>query len=214
MTNYPSHWIVSTLGQVANWASGGTPNRGNPDFFGGDIPWCVIGDLNEGLVTETKETITRLGLESSSAKIVDPGTVLLAMYGASIGRTGIAGTPMATNQAIACGVFDEKQFDLEYVLLYLQSEKNNLMAAGQGGAQPNISQGLVRAWKIPIPPIEEQRRIVQMVAKLQLHLDKALISMQSITGTKSSWTINGQIGLLRDSIRKAAFTGALSGGAQ
>ena len=100
MIEVPEGWTLESLSDVASWGSGGTPQAGHAAFYGGDIPWAVIGDLNQATVMETRATITDAGLAASSAKLVPEGAVLLAMYG-SIGKLGIAGRPMATNQAIA-----------------------------------------------------------------------------------------------------------------
>src|SRR4051812_49996099 len=98
----PRGWVWSEFDEIASWSSGGTPKTSVSSYYGGAIPWAVIGDLTDGLVTTTDAKLTEEGLRSSSAKVVPAGTVLVAMYGASIGRAGVAGHPMATNQAIAC----------------------------------------------------------------------------------------------------------------
>ena len=152
-----------TLGDIAKWGSGGTPTSGRKEYYGGEIPWCVIGDLTEGLVLNTRQSITELGLASSSAKIVPEGTILLAMYGASIGRTGVAGRPMATNQAIACGQPNLELVHPDYLLLYLQSQKWKFIDSGKGGAQPNISQTIVKSWPILLPDLQEQKRLVDVI---------------------------------------------------
>ena len=94
-------WSITELGSLGQWGSGGTPSRSILAYYeGGHIPWLVIGDLNEGIVFSAKATITEAGLENSSAKLLPPGVLLVAMYG-SIGKTSITGVPCATNQAIA-----------------------------------------------------------------------------------------------------------------
>ena len=158
-------WEIKTLAEVADWSSGGTPKAGHQDYYGGDIPWAVIGDLTEDLVTVTDKKLTQLGLRESSAKIVPENTVLLAMYGASIGRTGIAGIPLATNQAIACARCKPDVIDPWFLLYFLQSQKKQFIAAGAGGAQPNISQSIVKNWPILLPPIDEQRQILNSLHK-------------------------------------------------
>jgi restriction endonuclease S subunit len=153
-------WIESTLGEIANWGSGGTPKADNPDFYDGEIPWCVIGDLTESEVWETEKRITNLGLSNSSAKVIDPGSVLLAMYGASIGRTGISAIPMATNQAIAFARCHPNLALPKYLLAYLQTQKTKFVEMGQGAAQPNISQTIIKSWSIDLPPIPYQNHLV------------------------------------------------------
>jgi type I restriction enzyme S subunit len=161
----PSTWRHLTLKDVATWSSGGTPKAGTKEYYGGNIPWAVIGDLNDGQVTTTASTITEAGLSNSSAKVVAPGTLLVAMYG-SIGKLGIAGVPMATNQAIACAV-PNVDVELGYLFHYIRSQRKALLHAGKGGAQQNISQTVLKAWPIPVPSVEEQRRIAAYLGELE-----------------------------------------------
>jgi type I restriction enzyme S subunit len=159
-------WAETTLGEVAQWSSGGTPQSGESKYYDGDIPWCVIGDLTEGEVFVTEKQITQEGLQNSSAKIVQPGAVMIAMYGASIGRTGLVAVPMATNQAIACAIPNVELLDNLFLLIYLQTQKTLFVEAGQGAAQPNISQTVLKRWPIPLPSIAEQQRIVEIVSSM------------------------------------------------
>jgi type I restriction enzyme S subunit len=159
-------WTKTTLGDVATWASGGTPKSDEAAYYDGDIPWCVIGDLTEGEVFRTEKYISKEGLKNSSAKIAEPGAVMIAMYGASIGRTGIVGRPMATNQAIAFAYPRVDFLDNRFLLLFLQTQKPHFVEAGQGAAQPNISQTVLKAWSIPLPPLVEQRRIVEIASSM------------------------------------------------
>jgi restriction endonuclease S subunit len=197
----PESWQQSELGKIAKWGSGGTPKSGTRTFYGGEIPWAVIGDLTESWVSETAQTITNAGLEKSSAKIIEPGTVMLAMYGASIGRTGIAAVNMATNQAIAFAVPVDGVMDNQYLLKYIQSQKDDFVRAGQGGAQPNISQTVIKPWPIPVPPIAEQKRIVEILEEQFSRLDAALAVADAI---------ERKISATRRSLLHAAFTGELT----
>ena len=198
----PDSWYQSELGKVAKWGSGGTPKSGTPAFYGGEIPWAVIGDLTETWVSETAQSITEAGLEKSSAKIIEPGTVMLAMYGASIGRTGIAAVKMATNQAIAFAAPIEGVMDKQFLLKYLQSQKEIFVRAGQGGAQPNISQTVIKPWPVPVPPIAEQTKIVEILEEQLSRLDAALASVRAVRVKATRF---------RRSLLHAAFTGALTG---
>jgi type I restriction enzyme, S subunit len=168
MRQLPSSWAWASLADVASWGSGGTPAAGNPRFYGGEIPWAVIGDLNDAIVIETANAITSEGLTSSSAKVVPEGTLLIAMYG-SIGKLGITGCPMATNQAIAFASVDNCIIENRYLFWFLSSERDKLMEAGKGATQKNISQTVLKSWPIPVPPLPEQRRIV---ATLDDHLSR------------------------------------------
>ncbi|MCA3026696.1 MAG: restriction endonuclease subunit S [Rhodocyclaceae bacterium] len=110
MKKLPVGWVETTLGELSDWGSGGTPSRGNPAYFGGAIPWVTISDLNDAIVTDTFASITDAGIENSAAKLAPVGSILLALYG-SIGKLGIAGVPLATNQAIAYSLPNESAFD-------------------------------------------------------------------------------------------------------
>lgn len=153
---------AATLGEVADWGSGGTPKRGVREYFGEGTPWLSIADLNDGVVTNAKESLTPAGIASSSAKVVPPGTLFVAMYG-SIGKLGIAGTEMATSQAIAFAKPKDDLIDRRFLFHFLLAERPKLQARGRGGTQMNIGQADLRAWPIPLPPLHEQRRIAAIL---------------------------------------------------
>ena len=177
MSNLPSEWLELTLGEVADWGSGGTPTAGRADYYGGDIPWAVIGDLDDGPLRTTSNTITAKGLAESSAKIVPEGSVLIAMYG-SIGKLGLPTGVLATNQAIAFAVPKAGVLDRGYLFWYLMHQRDALSQAGKGVAQKNISQTILKAWPITFPPLDEQRRIV---AILEDHLTRLEVADSSLS---------------------------------
>ena len=147
------------LDEIAEVVSGGTPKRSEPAFFGGAIPWVKIGDMLQGTVTQTDERITRAGLASSSAKILPAGTILLSIF-ATIGRTAVLGIDAATNQAVAgLKIRDFNRVHPSYLRRYLESASFGLSRQGRGVAQPNINLSILRAHAVPLPPVEEQRRI-------------------------------------------------------
>jgi type I restriction enzyme, S subunit len=171
MSEFPSSWINTHLADVAQWGSGGTPSRTNTAYYGGDIPWIKTGELGQGLITDTEEKITELGLKNSSAKIFPKGSVAVAMYGATIGKTAILGIDAATNQACAVGIPENSITTTEYLLYYLASQKDDFVKAGQGGAQPNISQAVIKNWPIPLAPFNEQKRIADKLDRLLAKVD-------------------------------------------
>lgn len=126
---------------------------------------------------------------------------MVAMYGASIGRTGVMGKEMATNQAIACGTPKEGVILGDYLLYYLQSQKQEFIYAGKGGAQPNISQGVVKGWNIPLPPLVEQQIIIDQIDNQLSHLKRANEDTEILMRESAS---------LRRSLLQAAFTGQLT----
>lgn len=172
----PEGWRWAKLGELCAWGSGGTPRRGNPDYYGGSIPWAIIADLNDGVVTKTEEHISLLGLENSSASIVPKDTLLVAMYG-SIGKLGVSGIPMATNQAIAHALPHEG-VDLWWLFYNLLSTREQLKQAGSGVTQKNISQKVLKKWEVALPPFEEQRRIVVELEEQLGTVDRVRLAAQ------------------------------------
>lgn len=164
-------WRRLPLGELGQWGSGGTPLKTHPEYYGGDIPWLVIGDLNDGLVTSAQQRITALGLENSSAKLVPAGTILIAMYG-SIGKLGITGLECATNQAIAHCQPDPSLVSVRYLFLLLRSMRSDFLGRGQGLAQQNISQKILKSVNVELPPLELQSRIVAKVDELMALCDR------------------------------------------
>lgn len=166
------NWTYKKLGEVAETSSGGTPSKSHIEYYeGGTIPWLRSGEVAQGLITEAELSITDLGLMKSSAKIFPIDTVVIAMYGATVGQVGILKKEMATNQAI-CGIFPNRSFSPLFLLYSLKSKKSFFLKEAVGGAQPNISQNLIKNTLIPIPPMEEQERIVAELDLLQSVIDK------------------------------------------
>ncbi|WP_240045224.1 restriction endonuclease subunit S [Pseudomonas viridiflava] len=171
MSELPSGWTATTLGDVANWGSGGTPSRSESSFYGGTIPWIKSGELNSRYVTTAQEHITEAALNGSSAKLFPAGSVAIAMYGATIGKTAILGIDAATNQACAVGAPIEGLIGKEFLYRLLQNEKESFIEKGKGGAQPNISQAVIKAHIIGLPPLAEQTRIAQKLNELLAQVD-------------------------------------------
>lgn len=155
----PKGWVWTTLGEIGNWQSGVTPSRLRKDYYGGNIPWLKTGDLNDGYISDIPEYITETALKETSVKLNPKDSVLIAMYGATIGKVGILSFPATTNQACcACTDYLVKKMYLFYFLL---ANRENFIAMGGGGAQPNISKEKIVSTLIPLPPMQEQIRIVE-----------------------------------------------------
>jgi len=167
----PENWKWVRVGELGAWASGATPSRTNPQFYGGTIPWLKTGDLNDGYIEEVPEYITELALEKTSVRLNPEGSVLMAMYGATIGKLGILNKSMTTNQACcACipftGVFNK------YLFYFLMSQRGSYIGMAEGGAQPNISKEKIVSSVMPLPPLEEQHRIVAKIEELLPYVDR------------------------------------------
>ena len=167
----PENWCWTTLGEVGKWQSGATPSRLCKEYYGGDIPWLKTGDLNDGYITDIPEYITQKALKETSVKLNPAGSVLIAMYGATIGKVGILTFPATTNQA-CCACVEYEATDQQYLFYFLLSHKENFIHQGGGGAQPNISKEKIVETLLPLPPFNEQKRIVNEVEKWFSIIDK------------------------------------------
>jgi hypothetical protein len=206
-------WRTATLGEVARWGSGGTPKAGTPEYYGGDIPWAVIGDLSDGPIGATANHITPAGLEASSAKRVPAGAVLVAMYG-SIGKLGLTAFELTTNQAIAFAVPDPELVEARFLFYYLLSQREALSAAGKGATQKNIGQGTLKAWPIPLPPLLEQRRIVDRLEDQLSHLEAgaALLKLARARRRAALAASVGQLARASDGTRSLTLADLSRGG--
>ncbi|MFL9928717.1 restriction endonuclease subunit S [Paraburkholderia sp. RL18-103-BIB-C] len=196
----PNGWCLTTLQEIASWGSGGTPSRAVPRYFAGTIPWIKTGELGEKYIRCSEEKISEEALNNSSAKIFPKNSVGIAMYGATIGKLSIWGIDASTNQACAVGVPSEA-VDKEYLYYFLLSERETLIKAGKGGAQPNISQGIIKEWPIALTPLREQHRIVAKIEELFSELDKGIESLK---------TAQAQLKVYRQALLKHAFEGKLT----
>jgi type I restriction enzyme S subunit len=172
-------WTWVRLGDFVETTSGGTPLRSRKEYFGGNIPWVKSGELEDNWIYGTEETITEEGLRNSNAKIFPKGTLLVAMYGATVGKTAILGVDAATNQAV-CAIFPKKDLiDLFFIRYFIIWKRDELIKSSFGGAQPNISQTVIRNLMIPLPfkdgkpDIEEQRRVVARVEEISARIEQA-----------------------------------------
>ncbi len=201
MSELPGSWARVPLDVVGSWGSGGTPTRTNDQYYAKEgIPWLVIGDLNDRVVFKSSNFITELGLANSSAKLVPAGTLLVAMYG-SIGKLGITGIECATNQAIAFCKPNESIVSLRYLYYAMFNAKPDLLALGQGGAQQNISQSVLKEFDIPLAPKNEQTRI-------SIQLDTLLTRIQSCNDRFDA--IPALLKRFRQTVLDAALSGAFS----
>ena len=197
----PENWVWVRLESVASWGSGGTPSRKHEEYYNGDILWIKTGELNNGWIYDTEEKITDEGLKKSSAKLFPPYSVLIAMYGATIGKVAILGVPATTNQACACAVCNQSLLYM-YLFYYCISQKNVFIEKGKGGAQPNISQIILKQHPIPLPPLSEQQRIVERIEELFAKLDEAKERLQEVADS---------FAVRKAAILHKAFTGELIG---
>ena len=160
-----SGWAYFYIRDIFDTTSGGTPIKGHPEYYGGDIPWVRSGELNSLYLYDSELCITEAGLKNSSAKYFPVNTVVIAMYGATIGKTSIFKRSMTTNQAI-CGIFPIDGILPEYIYYFLQNKKRDYCSIAFGSGQPNISQEKIKNTIFPLPPLAEQKRIVAKLEEL------------------------------------------------
>lgn len=196
----PENWCWTRMQEIAQWGSGGTPSRKVSEYYNGDISWVKTGELNDDYIFETEEHITQEAISHSSAKIYPADTVVIAMYGATIGKVGILGIPAATNQACACAIV-KPSTDYKYLFYYAQSQKDDFIKKGKGGAQPNISQEIIKFHQFPLPPLAEQQRIVDRIESLFAKLDEAKEKAQAVVDSFET---------RKAAILHKAFTGELT----
>lgn len=175
-TTNPKAWDISALRRIATTTSGGTPDRSVAEYFGGEIPWVKSGELHDGVVTATEECLTERGVRESSAKLLPAGTVLVAMYGATAGVVARLGIDATTNQAICC-ILPQGSLGPTYLLHLLKQLTPSLLAKRVGGAQPNLSQALIRNLQVPLPPLDLQRQFAHRISAVE-RLEEAQVASQ------------------------------------
>lgn len=180
----PKSWDVKKVSEVCKLSSGGTPDRSTEEYWGGDIPWIKTGEINYTKIISSEECITTSGLKNSSAKLIKSGAVLMAMYGQGVtrGRVAILEIDATINQA--CLAIEPKPLlQNKFLYYYLCSKYEHLRSLVQEGAQKNLSATIVKEIDIPIPPIEEQEKISEILDAQDyviLDLNKKLLSLRDL----------------------------------
>ncbi len=167
----PEPWEWVRVGEVGSWSAGATPSRQHPEYYEGNIPWLKTGDLNDGYIVDIPEFVGEIALEKTSLRLNPVGSVLMAMYGATIGKLGILEIEATTNQA-CCACIPYSCVMNKYLFYYLMSQRRNYIKMGAGGAQPNISKEKIVISLIPLPPLEEQHRIVAKIEEILPYIDQ------------------------------------------
>lgn len=160
-------WIVKELGKVLKTTSGGTPSKGHPEYYeNGNIPWVNSGDLHQMFIYDTPKHITQTGVDNSSAKLFPIDTCLIAMYGATVGEVSILKIQSTTNQAV-CGIFPSKDYLPIFLYSTLKYSKKYFVELASGGAQPNISQGIIKKFDLISPPLSLQQSFDQKIQSIE-----------------------------------------------
>lgn len=164
MGEFQEDWYITTIGEIAKVGTGGTPKRSIPEYYEGEIPWIKTTEINYKVINEAEEYITENGLNSSAAKLYPRGTILLAMYGQGVtrGRVGVLGIEAAINQACAAIQVSEKVINM-YLYYFLAFNYENIRMLGHGSNQSNLNLNLIKSFKVSLPPLREQIKIVEIL---------------------------------------------------
>ncbi|MFA6459320.1 MAG: restriction endonuclease subunit S [Candidatus Paceibacterota bacterium] len=190
----PESWEVKKLGDICETSSGGTPSRTKKNYYSGDILWIKSGEMNDGYINNSEEKITDDAVKNSSAKLFEAGTLLVAMYGATAGRTAILSHEATTNQAV-CGIFMNERVNLEFVRHVLILQRDFILDQRHGGAQPNLSQTSIRNLLIPLPVIDEQNKIAESLVAVEKKIESTqgkLLSYQHLFKTLLHELMSGE----------------------
>ncbi len=171
------------IGDVFSTTSGGTPSKAHPEYYeNGTIPWLSSGEVNIGVIHSVKNYITQEGVDNSSAKMVPEDSVVIAMYGATAGQVGLLRIATTTNQAV-CSVLPNSRYVPEYLYYAIKSKKDWMISQCAGGAQPNISQGVIKRMEIIDAPYELQKQFaafVEQTDKSKLAIQKSLEKLETL----------------------------------
>ncbi|MBS6059644.1 MAG: restriction endonuclease subunit S [Pantoea sp.] len=178
----PNGWEWCYLNDIGDWGAGSTPNRSNLDYYNGNIPWFKSGELHSDFISDSEEKVTELALQECSLRNNNVGDVLIAMYGATIGKTSILNVRGTTNQAV-CACTPYSGVSNIYLLTFLKAYKRVFIGMSAGGAQPNISREKLIATVFALPPKAEQNRIICKVNQLMSLCDQ--LEQQSLTSMEA-----------------------------
>ena len=182
-------WEVKKIGDVCKTSSGGTPSKAHDEYYNGDILWLRSGEVGQGDIYDTEQTITLLGLENCSAKIFPVNTVVIAMYGATVGQVGILRKEMSTNQAI-CGILPNGVLTPEYLNYFLLRMKSDFLKLAIGGAQANISQQIIRKTLIPLPPLSLQKYFtcrIRQIEQQKAAIQKTITDLETLLAARMQY---------------------------
>ena len=163
----PKGWECYRLDSICKTTAGGTPSKSKTEnYSNGTINWLRSGEVNKHYIISTELKISNIGLNNSSAKVLPPNTVVVAMYGATAGQVGILKIESSTNQAV-CGILPSSSISHEYLYFTILLLNTEIVKQAEGVAQPNISQGIIKALNIPLPPLPLQTQFASRVESIE-----------------------------------------------
>lgn len=195
-----SPFKVIKIEQICKVSSGGTPSRSNPEYYLGNIPWVKTAEVNDSMIFDTEEKITEIALKHSSAKLYPKGSIIIAMYGHTRGKTAMLGIPATTNQACAV-LHDFKTSSIlpEYLWLYMQSQFERIRTLAVGSAQPNLNAQMIKCYPLVLPPISStnsdditQESIVKKVNKIDEEIKECTAKIEDLK-VQARWNFEGDV---------------------
>ena len=159
-------WEVVRLKDLFDISSGSTPSRNNTEYYGGSIPWIKTGEINYNTIFRTEEYLTELGLKMSACRIYEPGSIIMAMYGQGVtrGKVSIIGAAAATNQACAVFTPNCNEVNVQFMFSLFRQSYDHIRTLSEGGNQSNLSGRILKAHKVPLPPLSLQQSFADRVA--------------------------------------------------
>ncbi len=202
----PEHWEVKKANHIfKKIGSGTTPTAGDTKYYDGEINWLQTGDLNDGFIKETNKKITlQAQRQFSTLKIYPIGSLVIAMYGATIGKLGLLQIETTTNQA-CCVLSSPDSMNVKFAFFWFTSSKQKIISMGYGGGQPNISQDLIKSIRLTVPPLEEQNEIINYLEKVSekiivgIHCkEKEIKKLKEYKATLINSAVTGKIKVSQD----------------
>ena len=192
----PEGWEKKKIGDISKTTSGGTPSRTNNSFYSGSIMWVKTKELCDGFILGTEEKITEEAIKKSSAKIVPAGSILMAIYGATIGKLGIATKDLTCNQACCVFLISEDNPLRWYIFNWLLQNRNFLISQGKGAAQPNLSQDMIKGFELIIPDDKSLRGYHLLINPIYLNIKSLQSQICQLTEARNRLLpklMNGEI---------------------
>jgi len=192
-------WVEKKLGEVAEVQSGGTPLVSRKEYWGGSIPWYSSGELNDLFTTDPERHITKLGLDSSNAKLFPKGSLLIGMYDTAALKMSILDREGTFNQAIA-GVKPNSDIEVEFILHAINTFKPKLMLQRRGVRQKNLSLGKIKEIALPVPKPSEQRDVISRLRvfltetrHLEAIYDRKIAALEALKKSLLHQAFSGQL---------------------
>lgn len=176
----PQHWeIIKTAWLFDNIGSGTTPISGADEYYkDGTVNWLQTGDLNDGIITETSKKVTEYAVQSRGLKLYPKGSLVIAMYGATIAKLGLLDIYTTVNQA-CCVLGNSDKIISKYGFYFFYAAKGQLISLASGGGQPNISQAIIYNLKVVVPPLSEQKEIAEFLDAKTVKIDEAICELEA-----------------------------------